>query len=119
MSMAPSSTALTESERYKKQQYSKLAASNVGAAAAMAMNPFSGYFMSKRLETVGKDIEKFTEKHPDPSPPAPIPTPMDIESVAGGAGRLLSGSSRRRRKGKGSTILAGRLMSQMGKKLLG
>lgn len=53
-----------------------------------------------------------------PEDPDPIPTPELIEGAASQAGRGVR-ASERKRKGRGSTILAGKLMSQQGRKLLG
>ena len=53
-----------------------------------------------------------------PEEPDPIPTPELIEGMAGQAGKGVR-ASERKRKGRSSTILAGKLMSQQGRKLLG
>ena len=66
-----------------------------------------------------KEFRTIEREAAGPIAPAPIPTPMDIGSMARDVGQLLGGASRRRRRGRSSTILAGRLTSQMGKKLLG
>lgn len=49
-----------------------------------------------------------------PPPPPPSPMPLEREEMEGAKQRV-----RRRKKGRASTILAGRLMSERGKKLLG
>jgi len=53
-------------------------------------------------------------KIPKPVVPSPVPTPMMLREV-GEAER----QTRRRGRGRPATILAGRLMSQYGKRLLG